>query len=37
MALEFKPLITLLAVVMDFGLYMLSCRAFPWAYQARAR
>ena len=35
--LPYVAWITLLAVVMDFGLYMLSRRAFPWAYQARAR
>ena len=35
--LPYVAWITLLAVIMDFGLHLLSRRAFPWAYQARAR
>ena len=35
--LPYVAWITFLAVAMDFGLYLLSRRAFPWAYQARAR
>lgn len=35
--LPYVAWITLLAVVMDLALHVLSRRAFPWAYQARAR
>jgi NitT/TauT family transport system permease protein len=35
--LPYVAWITFLAVAMDFALYLLSRRAFPWAYQARAR
>lgn len=35
--LPYVAWITLLAVVMDLALYLLSRKTFPWAYQARSR
>jgi len=35
--LPYVAWITLLAVAMDFALFLISRRAFPWAYSARSR